>query len=154
MTRWHLLNQKQMISGRATQAFPHLPSLFSNSDQKKKKIINKPCSIKLCSNFQVGFKAGWGCVSEVGISCRSPRHRCEKIPSTSRSVTVQKWTACCQKKSPFQRMTVLNTSTRYTQNQLPTLSFNSWFPRQFPIPEKPATSQIFKPILCDKASPN
>lgn len=56
-THGHLLNQKQMASGRETQPFP----------PTSQKIINKYCSRKLLSNFPVGFKAGWGCISELGI---------------------------------------------------------------------------------------
>lgn len=56
-THGHLINQKQMASGRENTGFPLSPQ----------KIINKHCSRNLVSNFPVGFKAGWGCVSELGI---------------------------------------------------------------------------------------
>lgn len=56
-THGHLLAQKNMASGRKTQAF--IPPT-----QKKK--INKPCSSKLLSNFPVGFKVGWGLCVQVG----------------------------------------------------------------------------------------
>lgn len=56
-THRHLLTQKQMASGRKTQAFIPLPL----------PKINKHCSSKLLSNFSVGFKAGWDCASELDI---------------------------------------------------------------------------------------
>lgn len=59
-TQRHLLTQKQMASGRKTQAFIPVP-------RPPPPKINKHCSSKLLSNFPVGFKAGWDCVSELGI---------------------------------------------------------------------------------------
>lgn len=160
LTHWHLLSQEGMVSGRATQAFPIFP-IFS-AIQRKKTI--KDCSIKLHSNFQVGFKAGWGCVSEMDISCCSPEQHCQKIPILSRSVTVQKWRACCQNSSS-QRMRVFNTSTWYTQNQLPSPFLPFLISQSVPNPWKvrhlqniqacvtkqaPTTSLCNKPTACNK----